>query len=329
MSLDNLVVAVPVFLASAAVVVIAGIALARFGDAIADQTGWGALWVGTILVSIATSLPELVTNISAVAIDSPGLALGNVFGANMVNMFALSMLALLFGVGRLFGGHSRQTAVLAVAAVGLGAVVLVIMVLGDVALGTASVGGLVIVAAYVGAMRLVYAARGSEDVGEEGDDSGGTTLRRAVIGFAVASLAIFAAAPFLAASADGIAEASGLSASFVGVLMVSIVTTLPEATVSVAATLRNSPGLVMGNLYGSCAFNLFVIPIADLFNGQALLNTAGPEHLAALGSAIALMGMAALVLLALRRTSRSLARVLVPAIAVGYPAAMLWVFALS
>ena len=46
--------------------------LARFGDQVADVTGWGALWVGTILVSVATSLPELVTNITAVRIDSPG-----------------------------------------------------------------------------------------------------------------------------------------------------------------------------------------------------------------------------------------------------------------
>ena len=70
---DNLALSVPVFLASAVVVVIAGVALARFGDQIADITGWGALWVGTILVSVATSLPELITNISAIVIEDHDL----------------------------------------------------------------------------------------------------------------------------------------------------------------------------------------------------------------------------------------------------------------
>ena len=329
--MDSLAIALPVFFVSAAVVVLGGIGLAIKGDAIADSTGWGRLWVGALLVSISTSLPELITNVSAVIIGTPSLALGNIFGANMINMFTLSLVALAFGVPRLFANQPRQTQVLALCAVLLGVLLLAISLIGDAALGPSSISGLVVLAAYVGAMRVVYkAGQGqSEPSGEEHEaDDAPNSARRAWIGFGVASLAVIAAAPFLAASADGIADATGLAASFIGVLLVSIVTTLPEATVSVTAALRNSPGLVLGNLYGSCAFNLSVLFYADLANAEPLLGLMGSEHTAALISAVLLMAAGVVVLYAMRSAPRSPARALVPAIAVAYPAAMLWVFTL-
>ena len=98
--MESLGTAILVFLVSAAFVIAAGIGLARYGDDLAESTGWGKLWVGTLLVGIATSLPEVVVNISAVWLeDSPGLALGNVFGADMMNVFVLGCVGLAFGIG--------------------------------------------------------------------------------------------------------------------------------------------------------------------------------------------------------------------------------------
>ena len=95
----DLAIALAIFLASAVVVIYLGNQLAKYGDALATLTGWGRLFVDSILVALATSLPELSTNISAVRLDPPNpeLALGNVMGANMVNMFTLAMGALFFG----------------------------------------------------------------------------------------------------------------------------------------------------------------------------------------------------------------------------------------
>lgn len=62
------------FLASAAVVVRSGLRLSNAGDRLAEATGIGRLWVGTILLALATSLPELVTNLAAVHLDAPDLA---------------------------------------------------------------------------------------------------------------------------------------------------------------------------------------------------------------------------------------------------------------
>ena len=72
----GLAVAVVIFLSSAVAVVFLGTYLAKYGDALASLTGWGRLFVGSILVALATSLPEVSNNITAVRIDNPELALG-------------------------------------------------------------------------------------------------------------------------------------------------------------------------------------------------------------------------------------------------------------
>ena len=99
----DLAIAILVFLASAVSVWFLGVGLAKYGDALASLTGLGRMFVGSILVALATSLPELSTIISAVRLDPPNpqLAVGNVLGANMLDVFIFAMVALFFG-GRRF-----------------------------------------------------------------------------------------------------------------------------------------------------------------------------------------------------------------------------------
>ena len=96
----ELVIPAIVFLMSAASVIYFGTRLAVYGDALASLTGWGRLFVGSILIALATSLPELSTNISAVRLEPPNpeLAVGTVLGANMYNMLKLALVALMFGL---------------------------------------------------------------------------------------------------------------------------------------------------------------------------------------------------------------------------------------
>lgn len=285
--------AILVFLVSAAFVVAAGVGLARFGDDLADVTGWGKLWVGTLLVGIATSLPEVVVNVSAVWLENnPGLALGNVFGADMINLFVLAMVALVFGVNNLFGGQGRDTQLLILTGLALVATAFFFGSFGDIKLvGWTSLGAVLIGVGYVYGMRLVYKA-GQTDMDLEDVKLPTGAARNAWIGFLVSAGVVIVAGRYLAGSADAIAEASGISASFIGVLLVSIVTTLPEGSVTVAASLRRSYGIAMGNVYGSCAFNITVIAIADLFYTEGpLLRAMEGAHFAAAIAAFALMSM--------------------------------------
>jgi cation:H+ antiporter len=328
--MESLGGAIVVFLLSAAFVVAGGVGLARFGDDIADVTGWGKLWVGTLLVGIATSLPEVVVNISAVWLEkNPGLALGNVFGADMINIFVIAVVGLIFGVQNLFGNHGRDTELLIFTGLGLVALALVFGAFGDLKLlGPLSLGGLLIGIGYVYGMRRVYTA-GQTDMDLEDIQPPTGSARKAWIGFGVSALVVIVAGRFLAGSADAIAEASGISASFIGVLLVSIVTTLPEGSVTVAASLRKSYGIAMGNVYGSCAFNVTIVCIADFFHPQPLLSEMQAAHFAAGIAAFVLMAMGYLLFKAFQTPAYARARVIAPAVPVVYVAALFIVYTLG
>ena len=330
--MDKLSTAILIFVVSSVFIIFAGVALARYGDELAEKTGWGTLWVGTILVAISTSLPELTINISAVWLEkSPGLALGNVFGANMINVFVIGTAALIFGIRNLFGNQGSESQILVKVGIGLVALAMVMAATGDFKLGPSSLGGLLIAAAYILGMRAVYNA-GRVDGGDaaEGEDAEPRgSPRNAWIGFGIASLVVIVAGRFLASSADSIAEISGISASFIGVLLVSIVTTLPEGSVTIAACFRKSYGIAIGNVYGSCAFNVSIITIADLFHDGPLLRAMEGAHFVAATGAFLLMSMGFLVIRSCQTPTMALARILTPALPVVYIVALYLVYSMA
>jgi len=70
---------------------------------IAEITGLGTTFVGTTLVAIVTSLPEMVTTITAVRLGAADMAIGNLFGSNFFNMFALGLTDVFYLQGRFLG----------------------------------------------------------------------------------------------------------------------------------------------------------------------------------------------------------------------------------
>ena len=106
-------------LASAAVVTIAAIWLAKSADTIALQTGLGRTFVGTILLAFVTSLPELVVTLSAMRLGTLDLAVGNVYGSNMTNMFILVLCGLVSPDGALVDGVSKTHVITGVSSIAL------------------------------------------------------------------------------------------------------------------------------------------------------------------------------------------------------------------
>jgi len=328
--MDPLASAGLIFLASSIAVIYAGVGLARYGDELAEKTGWGKLWVGTALVSVATSLPELTVNISAVWFeDAPDLAIGNVFGANMINVFVLGVAAVVFGVQNLFGGQGSDTRALMLLGIALVAVAAIAGASGDADLGPTSLGALAILALYAWGMRRVYQlGRVPAEIGDIPAPTG--KALKAWILFGVSAAVVIFAARFLASSAEDIANLTGISASFIGVLLVAIVTTLPEASVTVAAALRKSYGIVIGNVYGSCAFNVFILFFSDLFYAKGpLLATMQAAHYVAAAGAFVLMGMGYLIIRGVADERFAWAKRLAPVIPMFYFGALYLVFTLG
>lgn len=67
---------------------------------IAEITRLGTTFVGTTLVALVTSLPELVTTLAALRLGADDMAIGNLFGSNLFNMFALGLTDIFYIEGR-------------------------------------------------------------------------------------------------------------------------------------------------------------------------------------------------------------------------------------
>lgn len=76
---------------NALIVIIAAIFLPKIGEGIAEVTGLGQTFVGNIFIAISTSLPEVVVSIAAVRMGAVDLAIGNLFGSNIFNIFILAL----------------------------------------------------------------------------------------------------------------------------------------------------------------------------------------------------------------------------------------------
>jgi cation:H+ antiporter len=81
---------------SALAIVIAGSFLTKFADKISEATGWGRMFVVGLLLAGATSLPELMVDLQAVRPDLPDIAVGDLLGSSLFNLFILAVLDFAF-----------------------------------------------------------------------------------------------------------------------------------------------------------------------------------------------------------------------------------------
>ena len=81
--------AVPLFVFGAALIVIGSRLLVDSGQSLAAALGVPSIIIGLSVVAIGTSLPELVTGVSAARKGVPDLSLGNIIGANVLNLYLI------------------------------------------------------------------------------------------------------------------------------------------------------------------------------------------------------------------------------------------------
>lgn len=316
-----------IFLVSSTALVLAGTRLARDGDVIAEGTGLGGMWVGAILISAATSLPELTTDLSAVRQGAPGLAVGDLFGSNMANMVILAFADLLTR-------HTRVLTRVAVNQLAVGTIGVCLTTLAALGLlvSRGQVAGLgwatiAIGVTYVAGMRYLHHNRPEPpfrtEAQVEARRPSRAALRRAVVGFAAAGVVILLVAPYLAASTAVIADRLGISHGFAGMVLLAVATSLPEAVVTATSVRAGTYDLAVGNLLGSNCFNMAALVALDVADGATSL-LAGLDGGLAVGALASVLLTGLAMLGVLDRAERSSRRVeLGPLVMIGvYVAAL-------
>ncbi len=269
-----------IFLISASAIILAGIRLAPYGEAIGDATGIGQGWIGLLFLATLTSIPELTTTVTGSLIDAPNIALGNAFGSNLFNVVIIAILdVLLLGRGpfllkvRSYHVLSGSVAIMLTLLAALG------MVIGSPItwLGMSPFSWLILVGYVSGVFLLFHAEKNQVEAEQASTEK--MSLKKAIVGFVICAVVVIAAGIFLIHASKQISLTTGLSASFMGAILVAIVTSLPELATSIGALRIGAYDMIVGNLFGSNMFNILTIFFADAAfrSGSILSNLRGGE----------------------------------------------------
>lgn len=301
------------FLLCLAIILFAGTKLARYGDAIAEKTGMGRIWIGLVLIAAITSMPEMVTSVSSVAlVASPDLALGTLLGSCCFNLSILAVLDALHMRTPVLSEASPRHAFSAGYGILLVAVAAGGIVLGQrvsaAALGWVGIGSIVVFILYMVGMRQIFLfERREQSSWPKASSSRYAEIprRKVYFGFAMSAAAVICAGVWLAFIGDDIGEATGWNASFVGSLFLAITTSAPELVVTISALRLGAIDLAVADVLGANMLDVGFIAPVDLFYRQGLvLSSVSSGHLITVAAVVSmnLSVIAGLKLRARRKT---------------------------
>jgi cation:H+ antiporter len=282
-----------IFVIAAVAIWIAGTRLERTVDVVARRTGLGQAFSGMLLLAAATSLPEVATTITAVAVlHDPTLAVHNLLGG-------VAMQTAIIGIADAAKGRRGALTfftprfVLLVQGVGL-LLHLQVTVGGIAAKGFPSVGpvsiwAIFLAASYFVLMYLVYRDRGNqrwtpdraddvpEEAREEQDESDDVeeddprSTRRIWLTFAGLSVAVLGGGYVATQTAEVLAKQTGLGSAFMGATLLAVATSLPEISTTTSAVRNKRYTAAISNVFGSNAFDVVLLVLAEALYTQGTI----------------------------------------------------------
>jgi len=284
------------FVVCVVIILFSGTRLAQYGDAIAKKTGLGRIWIGLVAIAIVTSIPELVTSISAVTlVKSPDLAVGNVLGSCTFNLTLFALADLMYRPAPVLSQISSRHLLSVILGIVMLGLVASGMLLGGFALpllGKINVLSVVIVVVYLAGIWWIYrsARRHQTQVVEVTLPGEKELLRKTMyLRFALAAAAIIGGAIWLSFVGDEISATYGWHSSFVGSSLVAVTTSLPELVVTVAAVRLSALDMAAANIFGSNMFDLVIISASDFAYRQGpIFSSISSIHLLTIASAVAM-----------------------------------------
>jgi cation:H+ antiporter len=298
-----LILDIALILGGLVLLVAGGEALVRGASTLAVRAGISPLVVGLVVVSAATSTPELAVTVGAVFSGEPDIALGNVVGSNIVNvLFILGISAMILPLV-----IKRQLVRFDIPVmVGMSVLVLVVSLDGSIGLldGILMLAGLMIhtVMSIVVSRREVISA--ADPVEQLPLNSKPVPLWLAGILLVVGIGLLVLGAQLLVNGAVSIATDLGVSSLVIGLTVVAVGTSLPELATSIIAALRGERDMAVGNIVGSNIFNIgMVLGLPAILFGGGI-----PVAPAAIALDIPLMIAAAVALLPIAFTGFVIAR---------------------
>ena len=288
------------FLFCTALITYSGTQLSKYGNRLAELTGLSKAWIGLILLATVTSLPELITGISAVAVlKAPNLAAGNVLGSCAFNLLILSVLDVMVKkpITSMVKASHLVTGSFGIILLCTAAGAILFKHEVPVLLWFSPI-TVLILAIYFTAMRSIFLHENANPPGvNKRTDAAGNkkALLHAISIYSMQAAIVILSALFLPYFGEHIAQKTGMGNSFFGTLFLAITTSLPELVISISALRIGAVDMAIGNLLGSNVFNIFVLAINDLFYAEGSLYTAISEtHLLSILTSVIMTAVVAI-----------------------------------
>jgi cation:H+ antiporter len=232
------------------------------------RIGLSPFILGVVLVGFGTSLPELTTSLAAIRNGVDDIALANVAGSNIANILLIIGLAtLMMGTIKLEKNLIDLDLPLLI-----GTTILFVILLADGGLGLTD--GIVLLLAMAGYM--AYNFNYKEDTGyhqgivkligmltkssPENVEKRESTMTKLTIPIALASIVLLAvASSIVVTNLLAIVEQINVGVDVMAFFVLAIGTSLPELVVSIKSLRKGQSDVVMGNIVGSCMFNMLLI----------------------------------------------------------------------
>jgi len=251
---------IPIIVALLALIIImksASYAITAISD-YAQKTGISEHFIGLLVVSIGTSLPELCTAIFASLANNGAISLGNVIGANVIDVTVVMGLTAIFG-RKIFVKD------------GLGGTFYMILALVCLPLILGLDGklskydGIILILAFC--IYVLTLIKKEKRFGKLKAEVKLKNIWKNIFVFGGTIAALLLAARWFVLSAATMAYMLEIPNFLMGIIFVAVATTLPELTVNIKSILRKHSGLAFGGIMGSVAANIsLIVGIAAVIN---------------------------------------------------------------
>lgn len=243
----------------AGVLVVVGFVLLIYGadwlvagaSGVAKRFQVSNLVIGLTVVAMGTSMPEFVVNMVSVNDGTTDLAITNILGSNILNVFLiLGSTALLCPICSQATSRKVDIPLASLA----GVLVLLFGIFSD---GIMRWGGILLLIIFV--LYMAYTLRHAKDYTDENDDIRPMNIGKAVALILLGLVGLVIGGEMIVKSAVHIATAAGVSESIIGLTIVALGTSLPELATSLMAAAKKNCDIALGNVIGSNIFNVFMI----------------------------------------------------------------------
>lgn len=251
--------------------------------AVAERLRIPQIVIGLTVVAMGTSMPEFTVSLAAALKGTPDLAVGNVIGSNIFNVFAIVGIAAMIAPMTILSLTVKRDLPFALVA----ALLLVVFGLdGNIGRLDAAALFLLFVIYMIITVRQARAEAKSEDNPAPATQK---NLMLSIFWLLIGLTALVLGSSQFVDGASAMAKSFGVSEAVIGLTIVAMGTSLPELATSVVAARKGNSGIAMGNVIGSNVFNiLFIIGTTGVISPMRISGITSVDYMMLVLSMLAL-----------------------------------------